>query len=98
MGGSDGRGRVNLLAMILAPLAAMQILATSRSREFKADAVGEEITGKPLDLAEALGEITLVRGQQRRPLERDAGRPRGLHTALATESRGIRMLHCKNTC
>jgi len=53
--GSDGRSRVNPLALILAPIAAMLIqFAISRSREFKADAVGAEITGRPLDLAEAL--------------------------------------------
>jgi heat shock protein HtpX len=57
-GGSDGRGRVNPLAVILAPLAATMIqFAISRTREFKADAVGAGITGKPLDLAEALAKI-----------------------------------------
>lgn len=56
--GSDGRARVNPLAVILAPLAATMIqFAISRTREFKADAVGAAISGKPLELAEALAKI-----------------------------------------
>lgn len=56
--GSDGRLRVNPLAVILAPLAATMIqFAISRTREFKADAVGAAISGKPLELAEALAKI-----------------------------------------
>jgi heat shock protein HtpX len=44
-----------LAMMILAPLAASIIqMAISRQREFKADAVGAEISGKPLGLANAL--------------------------------------------
>jgi heat shock protein HtpX len=44
-----------LAMMILAPLAAGLIqMAISRQREFKADAVGAEITGKPIGLANAL--------------------------------------------
>lgn len=54
----SGRGRVNPLAMILAPLAASMIqFAISRTREFKADEVGAAISGKPLDLAQALAKI-----------------------------------------
>lgn len=46
---------VALAMMILAPLAAGLIQAMiSRQREFKADAVGAEISGKPLPLANAL--------------------------------------------
>jgi heat shock protein HtpX len=53
-----GRGRVNPLALILAPFAAMLIqFAISRTREFKADATGAQISGRPLDLASALGKI-----------------------------------------
>src|SRR5687767_5203806 len=41
--------------MILAPVAAMLIqFAISRQREFKADAVGAEISGRPMSLANAL--------------------------------------------
>jgi len=46
------------LAALLAPLAAMIIqFAISRTREFKADATGAEISGKPLALASALGKL-----------------------------------------
>jgi heat shock protein HtpX len=55
--GSDGR-RPNPLVLMLAPLAAMLIqFAVSRSREYKADATGAAISGRPLDLAEALAKI-----------------------------------------
>ena len=47
-----------LLIMILAPLAATIIqMAISRQREFKADRVGAEISGKPLHLANALVKL-----------------------------------------
>jgi heat shock protein HtpX len=46
---------VGLAMMILAPLAASLVqMAISRQREFKADAVGAEISGKPIALANAL--------------------------------------------
>lgn len=57
-GGRDGRSRPNPLTVLLAPLAAMLIqFAISRTREFKADATGAEISGRPLQLAAALGKI-----------------------------------------
>ena len=60
----DGQARVNPLAMILAPLAATLIqFAISRTREFKADATAAGITGKPLDLAEALAKINAAAKQ-----------------------------------
>jgi heat shock protein HtpX len=47
-----------LLMVILAPIAATMIqLAISRQREFKADAVGAEITGRPDGLANALRKL-----------------------------------------
>ena len=47
-----------LLMIILAPIAATMIqLAISRQREFKADAVGAEITGHPQGLATALQRL-----------------------------------------
>jgi len=55
---SGGRRRANPLALILAPLAAMALqLAISRTREFKADATGAAISGRPLALASALAKI-----------------------------------------
>jgi heat shock protein HtpX len=55
---NDGRARPNPLALLLAPLAATMIqFAISRTREFKADAVGAQISGRPLDLADALAKI-----------------------------------------
>ena len=60
-GRSDDEGSnpfAGLLMLIVAPIAAMLIqFAISRQREFKADAVGAEITGKPLNLANALGRL-----------------------------------------
>jgi heat shock protein HtpX len=54
-GGNPAGG---LLMVVLAPIAAMLIqFAISRSREFKADAVGAEISGKPLGLANALRKM-----------------------------------------
>src|SRR4030095_3607577 len=46
------------LAALVAPIGAMIIqFALSRSREFKADATGAVISGKPLALASALGKL-----------------------------------------
>jgi heat shock protein HtpX len=54
-GGSPAAG---LLMAIVAPIAAMLIqFAISRQREFKADAVGAEISGRPLALASALTKL-----------------------------------------
>jgi len=63
MGGSRDRdhpmGMVGmLLVTMLAPIAAMLVQAAiSRSREFEADRAGAEITGRPMWLASALGQI-----------------------------------------
>ena len=58
MGGRDDENHnpiATLVMALLAPIAAMLIqFAISRQREFKADAVGAQISGKPLGLANAL--------------------------------------------
>jgi heat shock protein HtpX len=55
---ADGRPAVNPLFVLLAPLAAMLIqFAISRQREFAADRVGAELSGKPLALASALRKL-----------------------------------------
>lgn len=60
-----------IVMMIVAPLAAMLIqMAISRSREFQADAVGAQICGNPLALANALRKLHM--GSQRIPM-RTAG-------------------------
>ncbi len=61
-GGGNSR-RANplgvLAAVILAPMAAMIVqMAISRSREFEADRLGAEISGKPKSLAHALARIS----------------------------------------
>jgi heat shock protein HtpX len=49
---------VTLAMVIVAPIAATLIqVAISRQREFKADAVGAQITGRPLGLARALAKL-----------------------------------------
>jgi heat shock protein HtpX len=55
----DNGGALGLIvAMIVAPLAAMLIqMAISRNREYKADAVGGQITGQFLSLASALEKL-----------------------------------------
>jgi heat shock protein HtpX len=63
-GGQDNRGGGamgmvgSLLAILVAPLAAMLVqMAISRSREYGADRMGAEISGRPLWLASALAKI-----------------------------------------
>jgi heat shock protein HtpX len=60
-GGRDNENSNPIAAiamMILAPIAASMVqMAISRQREFKADAVGAEICGKPLALAGALQKL-----------------------------------------
>lgn len=57
----DNRGGnpfIMIAMMIIGPLIAMLLqMAISRQREFKADAVGAEISGKPLALASALTSL-----------------------------------------
>jgi len=60
MGGGrrNGHPALGLIAVIVAPLAAMLIqMAVSRQREFEADRVGAEILGRPMPLANALRRL-----------------------------------------
>jgi heat shock protein HtpX len=65
----DGANPIAAIAMlIIGPMIAMMIqFAISRQREFKADAVGAQISGKPLALASALQR--LESGAKRIPMQ-----------------------------
>jgi heat shock protein HtpX len=68
--GNAVQGILGIVAIFLAPLAAMVIqMALSRSREFEADRSGAEITGSPLNLARALEKLEL--GTARIPMQVD---------------------------
>ena len=71
-GGGDDEDSVNpvvaIAIMIIGPVIGMVIqFAISRQREFKADAVGAEISGRPLALASALGRLEM--GARRIPMQ-----------------------------
>jgi len=69
----DGRGSPlgavgTILAMILAPIAAMLVqMAISRTREYAADREGAAIVGEPLWLASALGKLEAAAHQVPNP-------------------------------
>lgn len=65
-GGREGRGGLlsGLLAMVFAPIAAGLVqMAISRTREFRADALGAEIAGQTQGLSNALRKISAAAGQ-----------------------------------
>ena len=63
----DSNPIAGIVMLVVAPVAAMLIqFAISRQREFKADAVGAEISGRPLSLANAL--VKLEHGARRIPM------------------------------
>lgn len=67
--GDDDGGLIGIIAMtIIAPIAAMMVqLAISRSREYKADKSGAQISGKPWALADALRKLQM--GVNSRPMD-----------------------------
>ncbi len=68
-GGRQGGGIIKILALILAPLAAILIrMAISRTREYGADATGADIVGSPRGLASALQKMEAY-AKRKKPLE-----------------------------
>lgn len=94
LGGRDeNRNPIAGLAMVLlAPIAAMLLqMAISRQREFKADAVGAEICGKPLALASALRKLEA--GARQIPMDvSPAAAPMAQVNPLAAQGGGISRL------
>ena len=90
----EGGNPIAALAMlIVGPIAAMIIqMAISRQREFKADAVGAQISGKPRSLASAL--IKLENGARRIPMRvSESAAPLAIVNPLAAFSmRGVSKL------
>ncbi|MGQ0714482.1 MAG: zinc metalloprotease HtpX [Gemmatimonadaceae bacterium] len=95
-GHSDDDGGSNpiglLIMMIVAPLAAAMIqFAISRQREFKADAVGAEICGRPIALAGALQKLDAY--SRRIPMHvAPAAAPLAQVNPLAASGRGLSKL------
>jgi heat shock protein HtpX len=82
---SGGNGLVAILVMILGPIAAFMLqMAVSRSREFEADAFSAHITGRPDQLASALGRLAAY--NQQRPM-RDA-QPATAHMMIVNPLKG----------
>ena len=92
-----GRSRDNplgplgvLLAVLFAPLAAMLIQMTiSRTREYSADRLGAEISGKPLALASALRKISAY--AHRIPMESAERNPASAPLFIVNPLSGARM-------
>lgn len=81
----EGNALILLVVAITAPLAAILVqLAISRSREYKADAVGARTLGRPLILARALEKLET--GNRRRPIDR--GNPASASLFIVNPFRG----------
>jgi heat shock protein HtpX len=100
-GGRDDEGNSNpiagLVMLIVAPLAASLIqFAISRQREFKADAVGAEISGNPRGLAGALQKLEAY--SKRIPMEvAPAAAPLAIVSPLAAKEFGGGMMSLFST-
>ncbi|HVK91995.1 MAG TPA: zinc metalloprotease HtpX, partial [Mycoplana sp.] len=79
-----------LVAMIVAPLAAMLVqMAISRTREYSADRRGAEICGDPLWLSSALRKIAIAAG--RIPYDEAEHNPATAHMFIINPLSGARM-------
>jgi len=91
-GGREGRGGGlgAILAMLLAPIAAMLVqMAISRTREYEADRAGARICGRPDALASALAKIAQMAGRSTNvPAERN---PAAASMFIINPLRGLRM-------
>jgi heat shock protein HtpX len=88
---SDGIGPIGgLMLVILAPLAAALVqFGISRGREYEADRIGAEISGRPLSLASALRKIASAAEQiPNPPAERN---PASAHLFIVNPLSGARM-------
>jgi heat shock protein HtpX len=88
---SGGMGIIGTLAMvILAPIAAMLVqMAISRTREYAADRLGAQLSGKPTALASALAKIEQVAHQVENPSAEQA--PATAHLFIINPLSGHRM-------
>ena len=85
-GGRRGGGLASLFWIILAPIIALLIqMAISRTREYGADQSGAEMTGQPLELADALKKISAV--SQVRP-QVDLANPSTAHMWISSPLAG----------
>jgi heat shock protein HtpX len=93
-GGGRNNGHMGivgtLMLVILGPLAAALVqMAISRTREYEADRIGAEISGKPLWLASALRKIAAAAGHiPNIPAERN---PASAHLFIVNPLSGARM-------
>jgi heat shock protein HtpX len=88
---NNGLGMIGTLAMvILAPIAAMLVqMAISRTREYSADAMGAQISGRPLALASALARIENAAHQIENPVAEQ--HPATAHLFIINPLSGARM-------
>lgn len=88
---NNGVGAIGSLAlMILAPIAAMIVqMAISRTREYAADEMGAQISGRPESLASALAKIS--RAAQEIPNDRAEQNPATAHLFIVNPLSGMRM-------
>lgn len=93
-GGGRGNGIILLILAITAPLAALMVRAAiSRSREYKADAVGAQTTRQPLILAQALER--LEGANRRRPIQH--GNPASSSLFIVNPFRGSLLVNLFST-